>query len=71
LSPSDDIPRIVPIFDGRSTGRSNRKTAGTKEKCIFCGTKTYRYIGGKPVCSQCDREHRAELEKRWNPSMAV
>lgn len=71
MSSMDDIPRIVPICDGRSTGRSNRSTAGTKEKCVFCGTRTYRYIGHKPVCSRCDKEHREEVEKRWGPLAAV
>lgn len=65
-----DIPRPISIMDGRGgTGRANRSTAGTKEKCIYCQRKTYRYIGSRPVCSMCDAAHREELERRWTPSL--
>ena len=72
LSFSDiEIPRPIPLSDGRASNRSYRSGAGSKEKCVYCGRKTYRYIGNHAVCSFCDAQHRAEEERRWSPSMAI
>lgn len=67
LRPSD-IPRTISILDGRGTGRSHKRHAGTREKCVNCGTPTYRTIGRWPVCSQCDKLVREEYENKWRPA---
>jgi hypothetical protein len=37
------------------------KTAGTQEKCKFCGRPTYRFVGTTPVCSYCT----SKVKEKW------
>jgi ribosomal protein L37E len=61
----DDYPKPI-VIDGLAPLHKKRHTAGTKERCLFCGTKTYRYIGGKPVCSYCSGTEQAhKLGPNW------
>lgn len=55
----DDYPKPIQI-DGLRQLHTHRHTAGTKEKCVFCGRKTYRYVGNKAVCSYCEEAHKAD-----------
>lgn len=61
----DTYPKPITI-DGLPPLHRKKTTAGTKEKCVFCGRKTYRYIGGKAVCSYCsDTERTDKLGPNW------
>ena len=67
----NEIPRPIPIMDGRPTNRAHREHAGTRAKCVHCGKYTYRFIGNRAVCSYCSEKYRAEDEAHWSPSMAI
>lgn len=62
-----DMPRPIPLDDGRGGPRMHRSSAGSKEKCVYCGRHTYRYVGRKAVCSYCSEKHKAELDKDYAP----
>lgn len=48
-----EYPKPI-IVDSLSPSPGRRRhTAGSKERRVFCGRKTYRFIGNKAVCSFC------------------
>lgn len=55
-----DYPKPI-IIDGLPPLHKKKHTAGNKERCVICKErKTYRYIGGKPVCSYCSGTPEAQ-----------
>ena len=55
----EEMPRVLSLDYGRPLHR-NRSTAGSKERCVFCGRKTYRFVGNKAVCSYCSSNEKAK-----------
>lgn len=54
-----DYPKPI-IIDGLPPIHKKKHTAGNKERCVICGRKTYRFIGGKAVCSYCSGTPEAQ-----------
>lgn len=55
----EEYPKPITI-DGLPPLHRKRHTAGTKETCCICHErKTYRFIGGRAVCSYCSGTEQA------------
>lgn len=62
-----EYPKPI-VIDGLAPIHCKRSTAGTKGLCVVCHQrKTYRYIGGKPVCSYCTNSDKAlKMGPSWS-----
>lgn len=65
-----DYPKPI-VIDGLPPLHCKRSTAGTKGLCFVCHQrKTYRFVGGKPVCSYCTNTEKAQkLGPSWKRSV--
>ncbi len=62
----EEMPRVLSIDYGRPL-HHNRTSAGNKVHCIFCGRKTYRFVGNKAVCSYCSSDEKAKkIAPSWD-----
>ena len=57
------IPRINRDYGDPGFGKK-KETAGTKQRCVVCGTPTYRSVGPDPVCSFCTNKVKTNWKKR-------